>query len=207
MSSFTTPLIVEVLDDGVNYEVHEAFEYRIGDENSTRAVQVPVGYITDFASIPRIFWTLLSPTGKYGKAAVVHDYLCNYRKVMQDGEATYISRDEVDHIFLEAMEVLKVNLIVRRTLFGFVRAYAIVTGIDRDDAKAEKAGIPYTGSPLIVVDNVKPVVVVSNAPVSVITDSPVSVSQGKAKFEPAPLMEVEELHDTDIPKAQDKPVV
>jgi len=38
-------------------------------------VTVPRGFITDLASIPRIFWSLLRPDGLYAYAAIVHDYL------------------------------------------------------------------------------------------------------------------------------------
>jgi uncharacterized protein DUF1353 len=39
------------------------------------AVTVPVGFVTDFASIPRVFWSALRPDGDYGYAAIIHDYL------------------------------------------------------------------------------------------------------------------------------------
>ena len=35
--------------------------------------RVPKGFIHDFASIPRIFWPILSPTGPYSRSAVLHD--------------------------------------------------------------------------------------------------------------------------------------
>jgi len=38
-------------------------------------VTVPIGFVTDFASIPQIFWSILKPDGLYAYAAVVHDYL------------------------------------------------------------------------------------------------------------------------------------
>jgi hypothetical protein len=38
-------------------------------------ITVPCGTITDGASVPRIFWSLLPPIGRYFRAAVVHDYL------------------------------------------------------------------------------------------------------------------------------------
>ncbi len=38
-------------------------------------VQVPAGFVTDLASIPRPFWTFLRPDGRYAYAAIVHDYL------------------------------------------------------------------------------------------------------------------------------------
>lgn len=45
-----------------------------GQEQYAR-VDVPTGFVTDFASIPRAFWSLLPTDGDYAYAAVVHDYL------------------------------------------------------------------------------------------------------------------------------------
>jgi hypothetical protein len=92
--SFQTPLKVEVLDDGHNYKLVEAFQY----DSSLSTISVPAGFITDFASVPKLFWNILPPTGKYGKAAVVHDYL--YRTY------GYSSKIVADAIFLEAMTAL-----------------------------------------------------------------------------------------------------
>jgi hypothetical protein len=39
------------------------------------AVFVPTGFVTDFASIPRVFWSMLRPDGEYTYPAIVHDYL------------------------------------------------------------------------------------------------------------------------------------
>ena len=39
------------------------------------AITVPQDSRTDLASIPRIFWQILPPFGRYSQAAVVHDYL------------------------------------------------------------------------------------------------------------------------------------
>lgn len=36
---------------------------------------VPIGFVTDFASIPQPLWNVLPPVGGYDEAAVVHDYL------------------------------------------------------------------------------------------------------------------------------------
>jgi Protein of unknown function (DUF1353) len=38
-------------------------------------VEVPVGFVTDFASVPRAFWSALPPDGEYTYAAILHDYL------------------------------------------------------------------------------------------------------------------------------------
>jgi hypothetical protein len=65
-----------------------------------KRVDVPPGFVTDFASIPRPFWAFLPPDGQYAYAAVVHDYLY----WVQDRP-----REECDDIFKFAMEDLKVG--------------------------------------------------------------------------------------------------
>lgn len=38
-------------------------------------VNVPKGFVTDFASVPKPFWSVLPPDGDYTYAAIIHDYL------------------------------------------------------------------------------------------------------------------------------------
>jgi len=76
------------------------------------AVTVPPGFVTDFASIPRVFWSLLRPDGEYAYAAVVHDYLY----WMQTR-----SREEADHIFKMAMEEFDVGSAKVGTIYNAVR--------------------------------------------------------------------------------------
>ncbi len=101
--------------DGKWFKTLDSFWY-ISEDNV--GYQVPRGVHTDFASIPRVFRGLISRTGRHGKAAVLHDYLCGYYKV---------TRKEADKIFLEAMKTLDVGWLKRRTMFLGVRAYSIVT--------------------------------------------------------------------------------
>lgn len=56
--------------------------------------------MTDFASVPRLLWVFLPCWGKYGNAAVIHDYL--YWEQQRP-------RKEADGIFREAMGVLGVS--------------------------------------------------------------------------------------------------
>lgn len=99
MSSFTTELKVKPLPDGRKWELLEEFSYYLGDLDSGMYITVPRGFVTDFASVPRIFWIILPPWGKYGKAAVLHDYLYQQGKFI---------RLLCDSIFFEAMTVLGV---------------------------------------------------------------------------------------------------
>jgi hypothetical protein len=38
-------------------------------------ITVPIGFVTDLASIPQVFWSFLRPDGDYAFAAILHDYL------------------------------------------------------------------------------------------------------------------------------------
>jgi hypothetical protein len=129
MSSFTTPLKLEYID-GQKWRVLEEFVYRIGDEASTDEIRVEAGFITDFASIPRIFWRILPPTGKYGKAAVTHD--ANYKRGTNN-------RKWADDVFLEGMEVLGTPWWQRQLIYNAVRAFgwAAWNQHRREDGKNE----------------------------------------------------------------------
>lgn len=86
-----------------------SFTYFVGGLDTGKTVTVPKGYITDGASVPRPLWSIIPPWGKYGQAAILHDYLCDYGFI-KDGKTTVrINRKEVDEIFYEALEVLAVN--------------------------------------------------------------------------------------------------
>ncbi|MGR3967837.1 DUF1353 domain-containing protein [Pseudomonas sp. 910_23] len=130
MSSFTTPLQLTPVEGlSETFELTEPFTYHLGHESSDTFVTVPKGFITDGASIPRTIWPLLSPWGTYGKAAVVHDYLCVHRKMVRDGEVVVITREGCDWIFLEAMQVLGVSWFTAHLMWRAVRSYAILKGI------------------------------------------------------------------------------
>jgi hypothetical protein len=87
--------IVELLPDGVNVAVVEAFTYVA---SSGIHYTVPVGQLSDGASIPRALWSVIgSPlTGRYRNIALVHDYL--YRMQIT-------SKDEADDVLLDGMRL------------------------------------------------------------------------------------------------------
>ncbi len=112
MSQFTTPAILEMLDHYL-WRVHEPFEFYLSDDNSD-VISVPAGFVTDLASVPRIFWTLLPPDGKYAKAAIIHDYL--YDNALR-------TKKEADLIFLDGMAVLGVPKWKRIVMYLAVRIF------------------------------------------------------------------------------------
>lgn len=113
-SRFLNPLITKHLK-GMQFELRKPFVYVVKFE-PYETVNVPVGFVTDLASIPKIFWSIIGgPNGRYGKASVIHDWL--YFK------QTY-SRRKSDLIFYEAMRELKVNFVKRWLIYHAVRVGA-----------------------------------------------------------------------------------
>ncbi|NQT31662.1 MAG: DUF1353 domain-containing protein [Deltaproteobacteria bacterium] len=112
MSKFTEVLVVSPLADGKTWVTRKEFGYDIGEEGSGNTIDVPIGFMTDFASIPRPLWVILPRWGKYGNAAVIHDY-CYWEQSR--------SRLEADRIFREAMEVLQVPRWKVRAMYYSVR--------------------------------------------------------------------------------------
>ena len=64
-------------------------------------ITVPAGYITDFHSIPRLFWPVLPPDD-WAEGAVAHDYLCDNER--EDDEAQH-STPEIVVTWQQAADV------------------------------------------------------------------------------------------------------
>jgi len=77
---------------------------------------VPAGYITDFASVPRLLWILFPQSGRWDQAAVVHDWL-----ITDALPAGRIISARVDAEFRGALKVLNVGLIKRWLMWAGVR--------------------------------------------------------------------------------------
>jgi hypothetical protein len=73
MLQFLSPVVVSPFGDGDNWRLVEKLDYQIYETPST--IILKPGFVTDFASIPRPFWSLLPTWGQYGPASIVHDFL------------------------------------------------------------------------------------------------------------------------------------
>ncbi len=113
MSSFTKPLTVTKISSR-RWRVARSFKYYVGYEKSKEVISIPAGFETDFASVPRLFWSIIPPDGRHTQAAVLHDYL--YHKHIY-------SRKKSDKIFLEAMKVLRVSWWRRHVMYRAVRMF------------------------------------------------------------------------------------
>jgi hypothetical protein len=88
--------------DGEEFILTQPYRYVVG--RSGLAVEVPAGFVTDYASIPPIGRWLLGKQGRYSRAAVVHDYLYWSRMC---------TRAQADNLMLIAMKELDVPVLQR----------------------------------------------------------------------------------------------
>ncbi len=80
-----------------------------------KAVIVPAGFVTDFASVPRIPIAYDLCGSKANKASVVHDYL--YAK------GNICTREQADAVFKEAMAITGVPTWRRNLMWAAVRVF------------------------------------------------------------------------------------
>lgn len=114
--------------DGRNWIVREQLTYRIGI--SQDSLIVPVGFVTDLASIPPALQSFIQQNGPYLLPAVVHDYL--YWKQT-------CTRDQSDQILLLAMIEHAVPEAQRFAIYQAVH-FAGMFAWD-ENARSRKAGL------------------------------------------------------------------
>ena len=107
-----TKLLVKDLMNG-KFELFFNYVYRTKEY----IIKVPKGFVTDYASIPKLLRAIVLPYGKHSGASVVHDWLysstCNLD----------ISRENADKIFLEILKEEKVNFLLRILMYTAVRTF------------------------------------------------------------------------------------
>ena len=111
MAKFLTELDVKCIDDK-SWILSTAFEYR---SDIIGLVKVPIGFQTDFASVPRIpiFYILFGDRAH--REAVLHDYL--YRI----DSSPVVERAQADDVFFEAMKERGKGFMVRYAMYWGVR--------------------------------------------------------------------------------------
>jgi len=109
--------------DARRWEILKAFTYQAQED----AYTVSAGQPTDFASVPRAFIWFIPSYGKYTKAAILHDHLCDLARHGQ------FNRRDADGIFRQAMRVLGVAFLRRWIMWAAVRWGAVATPEGRRD--------------------------------------------------------------------------
>ena len=119
------PVDFRPFSDGRHWIVKQPLTYRVGV--SQDSITVPVGFVTDLASIPPALQSLIQQNGPYLLPAVVHDYL--YWKQT-------CTRAQSDQLLLLAMVENKVSKVHRTAIYDAVRAAG---GFAWDDNAHERA--------------------------------------------------------------------
>ena len=94
MSKFPDPLCVAVHNSGRLFQLTADFSFHYDGPDGLEIYTVPKGFVTNFASIPKILWSVYGPIGTATKASVIHDYLYSNASV---------SRLKADQIFRDGI--------------------------------------------------------------------------------------------------------
>lgn len=111
MSAFLTKLAVEEVIDG-SWRLTSPLLY--ASDHLQKTITVPAGFITDFASVPRLPVAYLLAGGEADEAAVVHDYLYHSHDV---------PRPDADAVFEEAMAISGQPWWRRKLMWAGVRLF------------------------------------------------------------------------------------
>ena len=131
MGTYLNRLDVTPQTDGKIWVVLAPFGYRT---DGGVDVIVPLGFRTNFVSVPRAFWSFISPWGDHGFGAVVHDWLYSDQSM---------SRKEADEVILEAMKQSGVGAIKRYTIFRALRIFGRFAW--KENQRRRSAGVNRVG--------------------------------------------------------------
>ena len=111
------------LNDLVAKQVRD-FDWELVDpllyQGNRDRFEVPAGEQTDFASVPRSVQWLLPMSGRYTKAAVLHDHL------WKKGPEMGVGLNDADGIFRKCMQELDVPFLQRWIMWAAVRTVSLV---------------------------------------------------------------------------------
>lgn len=72
---------VRDVEDGIRQVLLESLHVTVHDRARSWSFIVPAGFVTDYASIPRLLQNLLPPRGRGNRANIAHDYLYQYAPI------------------------------------------------------------------------------------------------------------------------------
>jgi hypothetical protein len=112
MTFLSGPHVLVRQRDDTTWTLRETVRY----QGRTQCFVVPVGTVTDFASVPRVFAWLVPKYGRFTAAAVLHDHLVGVER-----PAGRVSARDADRLFVRAMRELGVPFLLRWFMWGAVR--------------------------------------------------------------------------------------
>ena len=111
MAKFITELHVRLIDDDVIWEITSPLIY---ESDIVGRIEVPIGFNTDFSSVPRVPIIYRLYGDRAHREAVLHDYLfCKDSKPV-------VPFMQANRVFLEAMKCRNKNWYIRWPMFSGV---------------------------------------------------------------------------------------
>lgn len=97
--------------------VKEAISLSFSTKAAKHNLEVPAGFETDLASIPRAVRSIIPQVGRQNLPAIVHDY--TYR----EKSTAWLGKKKADLLFLEGMKICGVNWLRRSIIYRSVRMF------------------------------------------------------------------------------------
>jgi hypothetical protein len=136
---FPNRLVVSPTINAKTWCLEQDFKYITTAKLESKDIIVPKGFLTDFASVPIPIRSIIPKWGKYGRAAVIHDWL--YYEGNKGG-----TKEFADQVLLEAMEISGVNSFVRTIIFKAVDWFGMFAWLSNEvKRKLGKEKIDTTG--------------------------------------------------------------
>jgi hypothetical protein len=137
------PVATKVLGYDVWRIVNGFRAYLTADKSAWKDIKP--GFLSDGASIPRVFRNIYTAWSWYGQAAVLHDGLCESLTYETTAGTFSMTRDDCDRCFLAGMLDCYAAAGASEkdcdVLFSAVRAYALVTRTTQPSATAKKLAL------------------------------------------------------------------
>lgn len=113
-SLFPAEIKASKRDEGVQlWELLEEFSF--SSDSLSRVITVPVGFVTDLASIPRAVQNVLPNDHPHIEMpSVIHDYLYTVQTT---------TREQADKVLREGMELQGANTFVRNAVYQILRYF------------------------------------------------------------------------------------
>lgn len=120
MSVFTAgPHVTPLPGSKRRWVLLRPFSYDVGEKDSGVRIEVPARFTTDFASVPRVAWPIVSPID-HPSAPIIHDWLYF---IHQWPDHMPMTRKQADQILLEALQVDGAGWLKRRMMYRAVRMF------------------------------------------------------------------------------------
>jgi len=130
MSAYTGELVLRHPGaDCPFWRLASSFAYEVGHLGSGRVIEVPIGFETDGATIPRLLWIVDPPIGRAVRAALIHDFLVGQLQT-DEPHPEALTRAAADAVFHEALIAAGLSRSLAWLMWAAVRVFGRGAGHD-----------------------------------------------------------------------------